>query len=65
MDDLKKALTERILNPEHDEHLGERVEANADRCSGHAEDDAVAPSGPRWLLPFFAFPEDKRRSIYK
>jgi hypothetical protein len=43
-DDLKKALSERILNAELDEHLdGERVEGGSDR---HVEDDAIDPARP-------------------
>ena len=35
LDDLKKALSERILNAELDEHLGvERSEGNANRRNG-------------------------------
>src|SRR6478609_1285423 len=54
LDDLKKALSERILNAELDEHLdGERVEGSANRRNGHSkksvsdrnvEDDAVDPA---------------------
>ena len=50
LDDLKKALSERILNAELDEHLDdERAEGNANRRNGsleevgsdrHVEDDA-------------------------
>src|SRR5262245_36832537 len=37
-DDLKKALSERILNAELDEHLdGERVEGSANRRNGHSK----------------------------
>src|SRR5215472_7345109 len=50
LDDLKKALSERILNAELDEHLdGERVEGSANRRVGsdrHVEDDAVDPARP-------------------
>ena len=38
LDDLKKALSERILNAELDEHLdGERVEGGANRRNGHSK----------------------------
>jgi putative transposase len=38
LDDLKKALSERILNAELDEHLdGERVDGNANRRNGHSK----------------------------
>ena len=38
LDDLKKALSERILNAELDEHLdGERVEGGTDRRNGHSK----------------------------
>jgi putative transposase len=38
LDDLKKALSERILNAELDEHLdGERVEGSANRRNGHSK----------------------------
>ena len=38
LDDLKKALSERILNVELDEHLdGERVEGGANRRNGHSK----------------------------
>lgn len=37
LDDLKKALSERILNAELDEHLeDERVDGNANRRNGHS-----------------------------
>ena len=38
LDDLKKALSERILNAELDEHLdGERVEGSVNRRNGHSK----------------------------
>ena len=38
LDDLKKALSERILNAELDEHLdSERVEGSANRRNGHSK----------------------------
>jgi putative transposase len=38
LDDLKKALSERILNAELDEHLdGERVEGGVNRRDGHSK----------------------------
>ena len=38
LDDLKKALSERILNAELDEHLdGERVEGSANRRNGYSK----------------------------
>ena len=38
LDDLKKALSERILNAELDKHLdGERVEGGANRRNGHSK----------------------------
>ena len=56
LDELKKALSERILNAELDEHLeDERSEGSANRRNGqleedgadrHVEDDAVDPARP-------------------
>ncbi|MER9108077.1 transposase [Mesorhizobium sp. M0848] len=53
LDDLKKALSERILNAELDEHLeDERVEGGTNRRNGHSkktvlvEDDAIDPARP-------------------
>lgn len=38
LDDLKKALSERILNAELDEHLeDERAEGSANRRNGHSQ----------------------------
>jgi putative transposase len=38
LDDLKKALSERILNAELDEHIeGERADGNANRRNGHSK----------------------------
>ena len=43
LDDLKKALSERILNAELDEHLdSERVEGGANRRNGHSKKSVLA-----------------------
>ena len=46
LNDLKKALSERILNAELDEHLdGERVEGGANRRNGHSKAAMAAQRG--------------------
>ena len=52
LDDLKKALSERILNAELDEHLGaERSEGNANRLNGTSK-EAIARGKGLILLVF-------------
>ena len=56
LDDLKKALSERILNAELDEHLdGERVEGGANRRNGHSKKSlyialGIRPDGTKEIL---------------
>ena len=56
LDDLKKALSERILNAELDEHLeGERSEGAANRRNGHSKKTVLTGTSKMQL----AIPRDR------
>ena len=58
LDDLKKALSERILNAELDEHLdGERVEGRANRRNGHSKKSVLTGTSKMTL----SIPRDRAR----
>src|SRR5690606_35961325 len=56
LDDLKKALSERILNAELDEHLEEEVsEGSINRCNGHSRKSVLTGTSKMTL----AIPRDR------
>jgi putative transposase len=60
LDDLKKALSERILNAELDEHLeGERAEGNANRRNGHSKKTVLTGTSKMTL----SLPRDRAGSF--
>jgi putative transposase len=62
LDDLKKALSERILDAELDEHLdGERAEGRANRRNGHSR-KSVLTGTSRMQLSRAIGPEPSTRS---
>src|SRR5690606_7952960 len=59
LDDLKKALSERILNTELDEHLeGERAEGAVNRRNGHSRKSVLTGTSKMQL----AIPRVRRRT---
>jgi putative transposase len=60
LDDLKKALSERLLNAELDEHLdGERAEGNANRRNGHSKKSVLTGTSKMTL----SIPRDRAGSF--
>lgn len=60
LDDLKKALSERILNAELDEHLGgERADGNPNRRNGHSKKTVLAGTSKLTL----SIPRDRSGSF--
>jgi hypothetical protein len=60
LDDLKKTLSERILNAELDEHLGgERADGNPNRRNGHSKKTVLAGTSKLTL----SIPRDRSASF--
>lgn len=60
LDDLKKALSERILNAEIDAHLaGEREDGNVNRRNGHSKKTVLTGSSKMTL----SIPRDRTGSF--
>ena len=79
LDTLKKALAERMLNAEMDQHLGgEAADGRSNSRNGYGQKTVLTESGrlalpaivQSWrrawpeVIPFYAFPAEVRRILY-